>query len=196
MLRHCPKCSYPNPGSRETCFGCGCSLKPEPGISVFKDGTSESIRIEKDKAKNKCFHCGVELYIPDCDVKLCPRCRNKLVHYPIPLWLISSFALLIILMLLSIPLWVNSVNVGVDYERGLIAEQNNDYKTAAKYYNELYNKYPDSPVLLARIVIVQYKSGNKKAALSNVQQLQGRALPISTGNELAETIPEISVQKK
>ncbi len=189
-MKHCPKCNYPNPDSRETCFDCHSSLDLQPvldsetGLFGYPEGTL------------LCKRCFAPAVRDDHETPLCAACRKSLTKYHLPKWVLACCAVVGLMMVYSLVLLPGSMKPAFMFERGRRAEAARDYQTAVAQYKLVQQQYPGSGIILARIGICQCKMNDVAGATETLKNLNRAKVTPGVVSELesaARLLPGVSV---
>ncbi len=192
-MKHCPKCNYPNPDSREVCFDCHTSLDSRPvldsetGLFGYPEGTV------------LCKRCFAPAVRDDHETPLCAACRKNLTRYRVPAWALACCAVVGLMMVYSLILLPGSMKPVVLFEKGRRAESVRDFQTAVAQYRLVQQRFPKSTTVLGRIGICQCKMQDVAGAVDTLQQLNGKGVTPGLMSELesaAQNLPGVSVRRQ
>jgi hypothetical protein len=192
-MKHCPRCNYPNPDSRETCFDCHTSLDSQPvldsetGLFGYPEGTL------------LCKRCFAPAVRDDHETPLCAACRKSLTKYCLPKWALACCAVVGVTMVYSLMLLPGSMKPAVLFERGRRAEAARDFQAAVAQYRLVQQRYPKSTTILGRIGICQCKMQDVAGAMDTLKLLNGQGVTPGLADELesaAHDLPGVSVRRK
>lgn len=98
-------------------------------------------KVEVNKAYeheiNLCKSCKSPNVMPGYSIPLCQECREKFIHYPIPIKIKIASILIFVIVAISLISFPKSINAGIQYERGEVAKNENKYYTAMLEYEKL-----------------------------------------------------------
>jgi tetratricopeptide (TPR) repeat protein len=104
---------------------------------------------------------------------LCQPCRDKLIHRPLPPWLLAAAAVLIMLIPVAATRMPREINADVALERGNAAEARGDHAGAETYYQQALASYPDSPAVLRGLAAAAFHAGDQDTAVNAANKLIG-----------------------
>jgi tetratricopeptide (TPR) repeat protein len=91
---------------------------------------------------------------------LCEDCRNLFIKFPIPKW-IKGFGIGILAVLIfSLVSLSKYLQTGIEYERGLKAEENRNYLTAQRHFQKVVEKEPDYKEGQSHLLIAAFYNGD------------------------------------
>lgn len=139
-------------------------------------------RFEQDE--NRCQMCFSNNIEEEYHLKLCRDCRDKLVARPIPIWIKAVSVLLVLLLLFALIRFPAIVQAHVHYKKGVRAEQELRYMTAAQNFQIASEQFPKSTDLLIKLFKAYYYDLQIDKADEVLQQIVGRKVSDETAAEL------------
>lgn len=109
-------------------------------------------------------------------IDLCSECRDKLSNRAIPKEIKVFFGIIILIMIVAIAKFPNSIKAAIEFERGVKAEEDRKYITAMNEYRKVLNKYPDSTLPIAKLTIAMYKNGRFEETIKMMDKLYGKEM--------------------
>ncbi len=126
-----------------------------------------------EEESTKCRSCGSDMIEEGYSLALCSECRDNLSKRPIPLQIkitAIAFVLVIIVSLLKFP---ESIRIGIEYERGVRAEKSLKYVTAMRHFENAAKDFPDSDKIMVRLLSAYYENEKINEAYSTFDKLAG-----------------------
>lgn len=121
-----------------------------------------------------CKNCGTTLVVEGYSIPLCNECRERFTKYPIPAK-IKVFAVIILaIMTFSLVSFPDSLNAGIAYERGLRAEGEKRFITAAKEYQKVVDIFPNSFIACGKLFVAQVKNHQFSEAENTFTMIDGK----------------------
>ncbi|WP_055669280.1 tetratricopeptide repeat protein [Desnuesiella massiliensis] len=137
----------------------------------------EDILHENDEPINDtfwgCKGCGSLCVEEGYKLKLCKECRDNLSKRPIPIHIKVISLILIAIIIFSLSKFPRSISIGVEYERGVQAEEASKYLTAMKHYENVAKEYPQSDKALVRLYVSYYYCGRIDEAYEVYDKIAG-----------------------
>lgn len=118
---------------------------------------------------------------------LCKECRNQLVARSVPLWIKGTTFVIAILLVYALIRFPATLQAGVHYEKGLRAEQETLFKTAAEHYEQAVDRFPDSTLILSKLFLAYFANGQVNEAYQTFDLIAGRE---ASSNDMANIINE------
>lgn len=111
-----------------------------------------------------CSNCGGTPVVQGYSLPLCAKCRDYFTKYPVP-GSIKIFALaLLVIFIISMLFFPKSLKAGIAYERGLRAENEKKYITAANEYQKAVDIFPNSFIACGKLFVAHVKNYNFEQA--------------------------------
>ncbi|MEQ8155238.1 MAG: tetratricopeptide repeat protein [Clostridiaceae bacterium] len=139
--------------------------------SESSENITEANNVSMDDTSSGCENCGSLCIEENYKFKLCKECRDKLSKRTIPIQIKLVSILLIMIILFSLSKFLHSINMGVEYERGLRAEEALKYETALNHYINVVKEYPESDKALVRLYVAYYNCGRIEEAFNVYDQI-------------------------
>jgi tetratricopeptide (TPR) repeat protein len=146
-----------------------------PNMTAGTDSTtSTGTDPDSDADNSVCSSCGQSPVIEGYSIPLCQECRQHFTRFPIPKW-IKAFAVVILFFLIySLVSFPKSLNAGVAYERGLRAEGEKKYMTAAREYEKASEIFPDSFIINGKLFVASVKNNQFGLAEEAFARIEGK----------------------
>ena len=157
----------------------------------------ENILHEDDESINHtflgCESCGNVCVEEGYKLKLCKECRDALSKKPIPIPIKLISLLLIVIIIFSLSKFPRSISIGIEYERGVQAEEASKYLTAMKHYENVVKEYPQSDKALVRLYVSYYYCGRIDEAYEVYDKIAGESPSTKKmDKELVQEVNEIT----
>jgi tetratricopeptide (TPR) repeat protein len=130
-----------------------------------------------------CENCGVPAE-PEYELHLCTSCREKLVNRPFPVWIKTSAFIVTAIIIFALTRFSIPFNAYVAFEKGRKAETERKYGLAIEEYLKVFEHFPNSTDVIARLGISYYEDGQISKAIETLVLLEGR----STSNKLIDEV--------
>lgn len=131
-----------------------------------------------------CKNCNNTYIESGYKIDLCIECRDKLSNRSIPRGIKVFFGIIILIMIVAITRFPNSIKAAIELERGVKAEEDRKYITAMNEYKKVVNKYPESILPIAKLTIAMYKNGRVEETIKMMDKLYGKEMD----NEIIEEL--------
>lgn len=182
-MKQCPKCDYPNPDSRSTCFKCAASLDAQADPAAASQAPPS-------QAADACAKCGAHAE-EGHPTPLCAHCRTSLARAELPKWVWASILFVLLVVCYAITQFPSTLNADIAFERGRRAEAAGDYARAVTQYRIAADRFPDSTEVIARLGISLYHAGNIGEAVTYLSSLEGREASDQLISEVNSVVEEI-----
>jgi len=121
----------------------------------------------------KCKACGSTIIEEGYALPLCSQCRDKLSKRSIPLQIKITAIVFILVIIVSLVKFPSTLKVGIEYERGIKAEESLKFVTATKHFENVIENYPDSDKVLVKLLSVYYQNEKIDEAYNTYDKLVG-----------------------
>ena len=122
-------------------------------------------------APGGCVSCHSPAVVPGFATALCQPCRDKLIKFPIPVWLKGVAAALALLFLVSAVRVPGELSAAVTLEGAKAAQARGDFPAAIKGYQSVLASYPKAEDALRGMAQTALAAGDAKTALDYANQL-------------------------
>jgi hypothetical protein len=122
-------------------------------------------------APGGCVACHSSAIVPGFATALCQPCRDKLIKFPIPVWLKGVAAALVVLFLVSAVRVPGELGAAVTLQGAKDAQGRGDFPAAIKAYQSVLASYPKAEDALRGIAQSALAAGDPKTALEYANQL-------------------------
>lgn len=177
----------------------GLKFKQENDTENLSESSEmeEDILHETDEPINDtfwgCKGCGSLCVEEGYKLKLCKECRDNLSKRPIPIHIKVISLILIVIIIFSLSKFPRSISIGVEYERGVQAEEASKYLTAMKHYENVVKEYPQSDKALVRLYVSYYYCGRIDEAYEVYDKIAGDSPSTKKmDKELVQEVNEIT----
>jgi hypothetical protein len=144
---------------------------------------------QPDPADNsRCQKCSNPEIEEGYHLALCKNCRNELVARPVPFWIKTTAFLIVLLLIVALIRFPETVRADIYYERGIQAEKDHRFTTAVHNYEKAVDRFPDSTTLLTRLFIAYYTNLQIEKADQTLRKIAGRKV---FDNELAGEVNQL-----
>jgi hypothetical protein len=141
------------------------------------------------QAPRGCVACHSPAVVPGFATALCQPCRDKLIKFPIPVWLKGVAAALVVLFLVSAVRVPGELGAAVTLQGAKDAQGRGDYPAAIKAYQSVLASYPKAEDALRGMAQCALAAGDAKTALDYANQLVSPTGEVSKDDvELIEQI--------
>jgi tetratricopeptide (TPR) repeat protein len=123
---------------------------------------------------SRCRNCSNPEVEEGYHLALCKNCRNELVARPVPIWIKTITFLIVLLLIVALIRFPETVRADIYYERGLQAEKNHRFATAVHNYEKVVDRFPNSTTLLTRLFIAYYINIQIDKADETFRKIAGR----------------------
>ena len=127
---------------------------------------------------------------------LCAGCRDTLSHRPYPGWVWASGAVILLVFLIALNRFPDTLMAGVAFAQGEKAEAAKEYPRAVAEYKKVVERFPDSTLALARLGIAHYPAGQREEAAAVFRRLRGRKASKDLVREINQAIGEMQKKSK
>lgn len=114
----------------------------------------------------------------------------------IPLWVKSIVAAALVIFLIQLPNFKDSLTDAVQKKKASAAFNAGEYRKATDIYKQLHSRYMSDHDLTKQLGLSQYQAGEYAAALSTFNLLQGIKLPNRDVDEINYAIKDIEFKLK
>lgn len=121
-----------------------------------------------------CRNCGSIDVEEGYSMNLCKDCRDTFAKRPFPVKIKLFLALLAVIIIYSLFNFPSTIKVGVEYERGIKAEKQLKYVTAAKCYENVLAVYPDCEKVLIKLYNVHFQNEDVSKADKVFEKISGK----------------------
>lgn len=118
-----------------------------------------------------CAACQSPEIVPGYALALCQPCREKMIRFPVPLWLKISAACLVILVIVAATRIPRELEAAIACERGKADNSKGDYVAAEGEYRKALSDYPHSIDVLCGLADAAYRAGDMETARETLKQL-------------------------
>lgn len=140
-----------------------------------------------------CESCGNLCVEEGYKLRLCKECRDTLSKKPIPIPIRLISLILIVIIIFSLSKFPRSISIGIEYERGVQAEEASKYLTAMKHYENVVKEYPQSDKALVRLYASYYYCGRIDEAYEVYDKIAGESPSTKKmDKELVQEVNEIT----
>ena len=146
-----------------------------PGMSE----ASEAANPSEAGDDSVCRSCGSSPVVEGYSIPLCHECRQYFTKFPIPKWIKVFSVILLAIMTFSLASFPMSLNAGIAYKRGLRAESNRKYMTAAHEYEKAVEIFPNAFIPRGKLFVAYVKNHQFDKAEEVFRSISGK----STSNE-------------
>jgi Flp pilus assembly protein TadD, contains TPR repeats len=108
------------------------------------------------------------------EMSLCGECRDLLSKRPFPRWIKIVSGILLLIMIFSLIQFPSAIKAGIEYEKGIEAENSKKYITAMNHFKNASVKYPDSTSVQARLFIAYCYNGRITEASRTFNIIKGK----------------------
>lgn len=140
-----------------------------------KDFDAQSVEEPVEEEISGCKCCGNPEAEEGYTTPLCRKCRDKLSKHPIPIQIKAAAAVLVIVMVISLVKFPRSIKAGIEYEKGLKAEEIAFYFSAKEHFNNVLKEYPNSDKVLVKLITAYYKNEQIDEAYNTYKILAGNS---------------------
>jgi hypothetical protein len=123
--------------------------------------------------------------------ELCSVCRTKLAKRPFPIWIKFAVILVALAFVYALAKTPASLVASIAFERGQRAEAAGNFGLAAAEYAKAVEQFPQSISAVARLGIMQYRAGDRDAAIQTLRPLAGRQASKELMTEINAVIAEM-----
>lgn len=119
-----------------------------------------------------CARCVAAAPEPGHAAPLCAPCRDILAKRPFPIWIRLAAVLIVALVAVALVDLPRSLQLGIAFEHGQRAEQSGNYAVAIAEYKKVYEAFPDSDMVAARLLIACCYGGRPAEAADAMRILK------------------------
>jgi hypothetical protein len=135
-------------------------------------------------AEQLCQNCGAVEVEPGYALSLCETCRTAFVNRPFPWWVKLTAIAVLVVVATSAILSGPAIRAAHEFNQGKRFEGQSQYAEAAKYYEMVLNRYPDSTDVLVRYAVCAYRGQVYTRLPEVLQKLGGRKVDRRTADEV------------
>lgn len=121
-----------------------------------------------------CSSCGRSPVVEGYSIPLCQECRQHFTRFPIPKWIKVFAVVILFFMTYSLVSFPKSLKAGIAYERGLRAEGEKKYMTAAREYEKAAEIFPDSFIANGKLFVASVKNNQFELAEEAFARIEGK----------------------
>jgi tetratricopeptide (TPR) repeat protein len=120
-----------------------------------------------------CANCRSRSPLPGYPTPLCLPCREKLIRFPVPVWMRISAGLILLVMIYSaVTRLPAALSADLAFDRGKIAAAQGDYPAARHQFTFALTKYPSAGQVLSALAIAASHAGDQETADASLQRLK------------------------
>ena len=129
---------------------------------------------DEDADNSICSSCGRSPVVEGYSIPLCQECRQHFTRFPIPKWIKVFAVVILFFMTYSLVSFPKSLNAGIAYERGLRAEGEKKYMTAAREYEKAAEIFPASFIANGKLFVASVKNNQFELAEEAFARIEGK----------------------
>jgi|GEM_PF-855819 len=167
----------------------------EPGARASEPDTEPDVAPDADSAENEedptvCRNCGRTPVVEGYTIPLCKECRRHYTNHPVPVWIKVFATIVLAVMTYSLISFPKSLEGGIAYERGIRAEKQNKYITAANEYMKVVDIFPNSFIGWGKLFIARVKNNQFNEAEEAFSRIEGKK---SSNDDEGRVIDEANI---